>query len=93
MIFLCLCLPDNSLGKMYWPGDYAAVVGDGELAAADRLKAETLANPELSLGRDSRTLSDDRTQDTMMVLLPSLPNFNAHPHKGEAQLDANTCRS
>ncbi|XP_067443425.1 cadherin EGF LAG seven-pass G-type receptor 2 isoform X2 [Thunnus thynnus] len=68
---------DNSLSKMYWPGDYPAAVSDGELTAA-----ETLANPELSLGRDSRTLSDDRTQDSMMVLLPSLPNFNAHPHKG-----------
>ncbi|KAM7402101.1 hypothetical protein PAMP_017369 [Pampus punctatissimus] len=73
---------DNSLGKMYWPGDYAPVVNDGELTAADRLKAETLANPELSLGRDSRALSNDRTQDSMTVLLPSLPNFNAHPHKG-----------
>ncbi|XP_040889470.1 cadherin EGF LAG seven-pass G-type receptor 2 [Toxotes jaculatrix] len=72
---------DTSLGKMYWPGDYAAV-SDSELAGADRLKTETLANPEPSLSRDTRTLSDDRAQDTMMVLLPSLPNLNAHPHKG-----------
>ncbi|XP_023269936.1 cadherin EGF LAG seven-pass G-type receptor 2 [Seriola lalandi dorsalis] len=66
---------DNSLSKMLWPGDYAA-------ASDSELKNENLVSSELSLGRDTRTLSDDRTQDTMTVFLPSLPNFNAHPHKG-----------
>ncbi|KAG8007815.1 Cadherin EGF LAG seven-pass G-type receptor 2, partial [Nibea albiflora] len=74
---------DNSLSKMYWPGDYStAASGDGELAGADRLKPDALDNPEPSLGRDPRSFSDGRTQDNMTVLLPSLPNFNAHPHKG-----------
>ncbi len=62
---------------MYWPGDYAAAVsGDSELTGSDRLKPDTLSNPEPSLGRDGRM------QDTMTVLLPSLPNLSAHPHKG-----------
>ncbi|XP_031143312.1 cadherin EGF LAG seven-pass G-type receptor 2 isoform X3 [Sander lucioperca] len=74
---------DNSLSKMYWPGDYTGAVSDGELAGTDRLKPDTLANPELSLGCGTRMLSDDRTQqDAMTVLLPSLPNIYAHPHKG-----------
>ncbi|XP_047439870.1 cadherin EGF LAG seven-pass G-type receptor 2 isoform X3 [Mugil cephalus] len=68
---------DNSLSKMFWPGDYPAAVSDGELAGADRLKTETLANPELSLGRDNRTL-----QDSTIMLLPSVPNLNTHPHRG-----------
>lgn len=71
---------------MYWPADYAPPVSDSELTAADRLKVESPVNPGLSLSRDIRTLSDDRTQDSMAVLLPNLPNFNAHPHKGEVQL-------
>ncbi|XP_067361274.1 cadherin EGF LAG seven-pass G-type receptor 2 isoform X3 [Channa argus] len=73
---------DNSLTKMYWPGDYTGGDGDGDFTGADRLKTESLANPELSLCRDTRMLPDGRTQDTMMVLQPSLPNFAAHPHKG-----------
>ncbi|XP_053172608.1 cadherin EGF LAG seven-pass G-type receptor 2 [Scomber japonicus] len=73
---------DNSLSKMYWPSDYAPPMSDSELTAADRLKTESPANSELSHGRDTRTLPDDWTQDSMMVLLPNLPNFNAHPHKG-----------
>ncbi|XP_029287123.1 cadherin EGF LAG seven-pass G-type receptor 2 isoform X1 [Cottoperca gobio] len=73
---------DNSLSKMYWPGDYPAAAVDGELTGTDRLKADTLANPEPTNGRDSRMVSDDRTQDAMMVLLPSLPNIYAHPHRG-----------
>ncbi|XP_029989175.1 cadherin EGF LAG seven-pass G-type receptor 2 isoform X2 [Sphaeramia orbicularis] len=72
---------DNGLSKMYWPGDYAAVT-DSELTVIDRLKAETLNNPEPSFSRDTRTLPEDRTQDAMTVLLPGLPNLNAHPHKG-----------
>ena len=71
---------------MYWPSDYAPPMSDSELTAADRLKTESPANSELSHGRDTRTLPDDWTQDSMMVLLPNLPNFNAHPHKGEVQL-------
>lgn len=83
---------DNTLNKMYWPGDYAAAAaGDGELTGADRLKTETLANPELSLSRDTRTLSDERTQDTMMALPPSLPSLTAHPHKGAVQLEVHIC--
>ncbi|XP_028431059.1 cadherin EGF LAG seven-pass G-type receptor 2 isoform X2 [Perca flavescens] len=74
---------DNSLSKMYWPGDYTEAASDGEPAGTDRLKPDTLANPEPSLGCGTRTLSDDRTQqDAMTVLLPSLPNIYAHPHKG-----------
>ncbi|XP_034725126.1 cadherin EGF LAG seven-pass G-type receptor 2 isoform X2 [Etheostoma cragini] len=74
---------DNSLSKMYWHGDYTGGVNDGELAGTDRLKADPLANPELSLGCGTRMLSDDRTQqDAMTVLLPSLPNIFTHPHKG-----------
>lgn len=69
---------------MYWPGDYsAAVSSDGELTGADRLKPDALDNPEPSLGRDPRLFSDGRTQDNVTVLLPSLPNLNAHPHKGK----------
>lgn len=76
---------------MYWPGDYTGAVSDGELAGTDRLKPDTLANPELSLGCGTRMLSDDRTQqDAMTVLLPSLPNIYAHPHKGKVQPNANT---
>lgn len=67
---------------MYWPGDYAAAASESELAGTDRLKPDALAHQEPSLCRDARTLSDGRTQDAMTVLLPSLPNLNAHPHKG-----------
>ncbi|XP_054472452.1 cadherin EGF LAG seven-pass G-type receptor 2 [Anoplopoma fimbria] len=73
---------DNSLNKMLWPGDYTAAVGDGELTGTDRMKPDTQTNPEPSLGCDTRTLSDDRRQDAMTVLLPSLPNIYAHPHRG-----------
>uniref|UniRef100_A0A671THK9 Cadherin, EGF LAG seven-pass G-type receptor 2 n=1 Tax=Sparus aurata TaxID=8175 RepID=A0A671THK9_SPAAU len=78
--------PDNGLSKMHWPMDYAAAVsGDSELTGTDRLKPDALANPELNLGHDARAFSDGRTQDTMMTLLPSLPNLNAHPHRGKVQ--------
>ncbi|KAM9860155.1 cadherin EGF LAG seven-pass G-type receptor 2 [Aulostomus maculatus] len=73
---------DNSVSKMYWPGDCAATLSDSELTDADRLKVETLVNSESGFGRDSQSLSDDRRQDAMTVLLPSLPNFSTHPHKG-----------
>lgn len=73
---------------MHWPMDYAAAVsGDSELAGTDRRKPDALANPELSLGHDARVFSDGRSQDTMMTLLPSLPNLNAHPHRGKVQPD------
>ncbi|KAM4587775.1 cadherin EGF LAG seven-pass G-type receptor 2 isoform 1-T1 [Odontesthes bonariensis] len=68
---------DNNLSKMYWPGDYTAVVDDGERAGGDRLKMET---PDAILSRNSRTLSDDRSQDSL--LLPTLPIFSTHPHRG-----------
>ncbi|CAG5981183.1 unnamed protein product [Menidia menidia] len=68
---------DTSLSKMYWPGDYTAVGEEGERAGGDRPNMET---PEPVLGRNFRTLSDDRSQDSM--LLPSLPVFSTHPHKG-----------
>ncbi|AWP02840.1 putative cadherin EGF LAG seven-pass G-type receptor 2 [Scophthalmus maximus] len=68
---------DNGLSKMYWPG-----VNGGELTSADRLKTETPANPEPSFGGETRALSDDRTQEAMTQLLPSLPNHITHPHKG-----------
>lgn len=75
---LCVSSPDNSLTKMYWPGDYPAAASDAELAGGDRLKTETLANPDLSLGRDNRT-----PQDSVIMLLPSVPNLNTHPHRGK----------
>ncbi|XP_072238280.1 cadherin EGF LAG seven-pass G-type receptor 2 [Leuresthes tenuis] len=68
---------DNNLSKMYWPGDYTAVMDDGERAGGDRLKMET---PDAILGRNLRTLSDDRSQDSM--LLPTLPILSTHPHRG-----------
>lgn len=68
---------------MYWPGDFTGAAGNGELTGADKLKTETLANPELRL---------ERTPDSVMVLPPSLSSLTAHPHKGEVQLKAHTCR-
>ncbi|XP_041837378.1 cadherin EGF LAG seven-pass G-type receptor 2 isoform X2 [Melanotaenia boesemani] len=68
---------DNSLSKMYWPDDYAAVVGDGEFAGVDRMKMEI---SEPVLGRSIRTSSDDRSPDSM--LLPMPPILSVHPHKG-----------
>lgn len=68
---------ENSVSKMYWPDD------EGELTETDRLKADTPTNQELSLGRDTRGLSDDRGQDAMTTLLPSLPHIYTHPHRGE----------
>ncbi|XP_068568087.1 cadherin EGF LAG seven-pass G-type receptor 2 isoform X3 [Cebidichthys violaceus] len=73
---------DNSLSSMLWPGDYAAAVSDGELTCTDRTKPDPPAHPEPSLGCDMRTLSGDQTQDATTVLLPCLPNFYTHPHKG-----------
>ncbi|KAM7006039.1 cadherin EGF LAG seven-pass G-type receptor 2 isoform 2-T2 [Tautogolabrus adspersus] len=77
---------DNGLNKSYWPVDYTAAGSDSELASADRLKLETLAYQDQSLSRDARTLSDGRTQDSMTVLLPSLPNLHAHPHRAKGIL-------
>lgn len=75
------CVLDNN---MLWSADNAAAVsGDSELTGTDRLKLDALAHPESSLGRDAHTFSDGRTQDTITVLLPSLPNLSAHPHKGK----------
>lgn len=80
---LAFCAADN---KMLWPADNgAAAGGDGELAGADRLNPDVPVHPELSLGR---AFSDGRTQDTMTMLLPSLPSLSAHPHKGEVWSDA-----
>nr|XP_004544839.2 cadherin EGF LAG seven-pass G-type receptor 2 isoform X3 [Maylandia zebra] len=72
---------DNGLNKLYWPGEYAATASDSELTGGDRAKMEGLANHE-PIVRDPRLLSDDRTKESVTVLLPSLPNFSAHPHKG-----------
>ncbi|KAM4613350.1 cadherin EGF LAG seven-pass G-type receptor 2 [Polymixia lowei] len=75
---------DNNLSKMYWPGDYVTPASDSEGFGGDRLKMETLTNPDLGLSRDNRAGSDERSgdKDNMMLLLPSLPNLNAHPQKG-----------
>uniref|UniRef100_A0A1A8GL00 Cadherin EGF LAG seven-pass G-type receptor 2 n=1 Tax=Nothobranchius korthausae TaxID=1143690 RepID=A0A1A8GL00_9TELE len=70
---------DTSLGKMLWSGDFSEVVGDGEFSGGDNVMMET---PELVLGRSVRALSQDRSQESMTVLLPSLPNIYSHPHKG-----------
>uniref|UniRef100_A0A1A8LQN0 Cadherin EGF LAG seven-pass G-type receptor 2 n=1 Tax=Nothobranchius pienaari TaxID=704102 RepID=A0A1A8LQN0_9TELE len=70
---------DTSLGKMLWSGDFSGVVGDGEFSGGDNVMMET---PELVLGRSVRALSEDRSQESMTVLLPSLPNIYSHPHKG-----------
>lgn len=46
-------------------------VWDGETGAADeRLKVETLSKPE------------DPGTENLLLLLPSLPNTSAQPHKG-----------
>lgn len=79
---MCFCFPDNGLNKLYWPGEYAATASDSELTGGDRAKMEGLANHE-PIVRDPRLLSDDRTKESVTVLLPSLPNFSAHPHKGK----------
>lgn len=50
---------------------------DGELTASDRLKMDSLTNPEPGLSRDIRP------QETVTMVLPSLPNLSAHPHKGK----------
>ncbi|KAM3877775.1 cadherin EGF LAG seven-pass G-type receptor 2 [Diretmus argenteus] len=70
--------------KMYWPGEYATV-SDSELGGTDRVRMESLGHPDQGLGRENRTLPpDDRAgdRDPMTMLLPSLPNLNAHPQKG-----------
>ncbi|XP_056129029.1 cadherin EGF LAG seven-pass G-type receptor 2 [Lampris incognitus] len=76
---------DNNLSKMYWPGDYASPPSDGEAAGgASRLMMDPLAHPDGRLGRDNRAAPDDKAadKDSMILLLPCLPNLNAHPHKG-----------
>ncbi|KAJ7999095.1 hypothetical protein DPEC_G00211860 [Dallia pectoralis] len=79
---------DNNLSKLYWPGDCGTTAGDTEgQRGADRLKLEGL---ELGQTRDNRGMPDERPgdqaegygRDNMMMLLPSLPNLNAHPQKG-----------
>ncbi|XP_062320603.1 cadherin EGF LAG seven-pass G-type receptor 2 isoform X2 [Osmerus eperlanus] len=80
---------DTNLSKLYWPGEYVASAGDPE-GGADRMKMEPHANPDPGQARDNRTMPDDRLgdraegygMDNMMLLLPSLPNLNAHPQKG-----------
>lgn len=74
---------DNSLGRMLWPADYSAAASDGEVACADRMKPNMPANPEPSPGSDTRMFPDSQTQDAMTVLLPSMPNIYANPHKGK----------
>ena len=84
--------PDTNLSKLYWPGEYVAPAGDPE-GGADRMKMEPHANPDPGQARDNRTMPDDRLgdraegygMDNMMLLLPSLPNLNAHPQKGDHQ--------
>ncbi|XP_062419885.1 LOW QUALITY PROTEIN: cadherin EGF LAG seven-pass G-type receptor 2 [Pungitius pungitius] len=65
---------DISLGKMLWPGDYAAAVSDGEAACRN-----APANQEPSPGSDTRTHPDSQAQEAMTVLLP---NIYSNPHKG-----------
>ncbi|XP_074522154.1 cadherin EGF LAG seven-pass G-type receptor 2 isoform X2 [Halichoeres trimaculatus] len=72
---------DNTLNKMYWPAGYTATGSDSELTG-DRQNPDILANQEQSLSRDPRTLPEGRTQDSTMLLLPSLPTLHPHPHKG-----------
>lgn len=64
-----------------------AAANDSEsvVGGADRLKLETLANPDLGPSLDNRAMPEDRSGDKdnmMLLLLPSLPNLNAHPQKG-----------
>ncbi|KAK5610636.1 Cadherin EGF LAG seven-pass G-type receptor 2 [Crenichthys baileyi] len=73
---------DNGLGKMHWPVDYTAAVGDSELAGGEGSKMDSPESAQPVLGRNMRSLSDDKSQDCMTVLLPSFPNLSAHPHRG-----------
>ncbi|KAF7641465.1 hypothetical protein LDENG_00280530, partial [Lucifuga dentata] len=68
----------------YWPGELTAPASDSELGGADRLKKETMTSPDPGLSQDTRTIPDSMAGDreTMTVLLPCLPNLNAHPQKG-----------
>uniref|UniRef100_A0A673ZB10 Cadherin EGF LAG seven-pass G-type receptor 2 n=1 Tax=Salmo trutta TaxID=8032 RepID=A0A673ZB10_SALTR len=82
---------DNNLSKLYWPVEYMTTASNSEcLGGADRLKTESLANTELGQTRDTRGMPSERPgdkagsygKDNLMLLLPSLPNLNAHPQKG-----------
>ncbi|XP_071017065.1 cadherin EGF LAG seven-pass G-type receptor 2-like [Oncorhynchus clarkii lewisi] len=82
---------DNNLSKLYWPVEYMTTASSSEgLGGADRLKTESLANTELGQTRDTRGMPSERPgdkagsygKDNLMLLLPSLPNLNAHPQKG-----------
>ncbi|XP_013988461.2 cadherin EGF LAG seven-pass G-type receptor 2 isoform X3 [Salmo salar] len=81
---------DNNLSKLYWPGEFVTTLSNSEcLGGAERLKVESLGNPELGQTRDHRGMPDDRPDDKAegygkdhVMLLPSLPNLNAHPQKG-----------
>ncbi|KAK6321410.1 hypothetical protein J4Q44_G00083860 [Coregonus suidteri] len=81
---------DNNLSKLFWPGEYVTTASDSEgLGGADRLKAQSLANPELGQTRDNRGMSDERPGDKAesygkdnVMLLPSQPNLHALPQKG-----------
>ncbi|MEQ2272975.1 hypothetical protein XENORESO_018807 [Xenotaenia resolanae] len=75
-------LHDNGLGKMHWPVDYTAPVGDSELAGGEGSKMDSPESAQPVLSRNVRSLSDDRSQDSMTVLLPIFPNLSTHPHRG-----------
>lgn len=88
------CSSDNNLSKLYWPVEYMTTASNSEgLGGADRLKTESLANTELGQTRDTRGMPSERPgdkagsygKDNLMLLLPSLPNLNAHPQKGQQQ--------
>lgn len=92
------CSPDNNLSKLYWPGEFVTTLSNSEcLGGAERLKVESLGNPELGQTRDHRGMPDDRPGDKAegygkdhVMLLPSLPNLNAHPQKGQQQTQTST---
>ncbi|MED6278506.1 hypothetical protein CHARACLAT_024662 [Characodon lateralis] len=67
---------------MHWPVDYTASVGDSELAGGEGSKMDSPESAQPVLSRNVRSLSDDRSQDSMTVLLPIFPNLSTHPHRG-----------
>ncbi|XP_030634210.1 cadherin EGF LAG seven-pass G-type receptor 2 [Chanos chanos] len=70
---------DNSVSKLYWPSEFASTTGEREgQMGTERLRVETLANAEEKSGEKAEAYG----KENMLLLLPSVPNPNAHPQKG-----------